>query len=304
MIESYQTIKAHGYHEARSQEWLENMYNNRARVGNSEEYIRRWASSSESARKTLRDEKRAVLDVQYGKGTEETLDIFLPPNRETGKRYPVFIFIHGGYWSALNKNDFSFIAPPLTAQNACVVVVNYTLCPATTVPAIVDEITRAIVWIHKNIGDYGGDPDRVTVSGHSAGGHLSAMMFNVDWRRYLPECNGQPFRNALSISGLFELEPIRFTPFLQLLNLTPEQVAQASPILLPAPDSGELYCVVGASESDEFIRQNGLLAEYWRHERVPVCEALPELDHFSIVDAVANPAMRLHQLIIQLLMRP
>lgn len=304
MTESYQTINARGYHDTRSREWLELMYNNRARVSNSEEYIKRWATSSALTRNDLSDKKSTELNIQYGNGVEETLDIFLPPDRTPGKNHPVFVFIHGGYWSALNKNDFSFIASSLTARGICVVVVNYTLCPITTVPAIVDEITRALVWINKNINNYGGDPDRVTISGHSAGGHLSAMMFNVDWQHYLPECKNLPFRNALSISGLFDLAPIRFTPFLQLLALTEEHVKQASPVLLPKPESGELYCVVGANESDEFLRQNNLLTEYWSHKRVPVCEALPGLDHFSIVDAITEPTARLHLLIMRLLEQP
>ena len=108
-------------------------------------------------------------------------------------------------------------------------------------------------------------------------------------------------RNALSISGLYDLEPIRRTPFLKDLNLTPEQVRQASPALLPRPSQGKLYCVAGGDESDEFLRQNLLIRQAWGEDVVAVCEALPGLNHFSVLEPLVKPSHRLHQLALELL---
>jgi arylformamidase len=108
-------------------------------------------------------------------------------------------------------------------------------------------------------------------------------------------------RNALSISGLYDLEPLRYTPFLaDSLRLTPEQVRQASPALLPAPQGCVLYSVVGGDESSEFLRQNWLIEQTWGQQAVPICEALPGLNHFSVLEALAQPGHRLHGLALEL----
>ena len=109
-------------------------------------------------------------------------------------------------------------------------------------------------------------------------------------------------RNALAISALHDLDPLMHTPFLQPdLRLTPEHVQQASPARLPAPAQGTLYSVVGGDESEEYLRQNRLIQEAWSPERVPVCEALPGLNHFSVLDALVQSEQRLHQLALDLL---
>ena len=158
----------------------------------------------------------------------------------------MLVFIHGGYWRALDKADHSFIAPALTQAGACVVVPNYTLCPAATIPQIALQMVEALAWTWRHIAEYGGNPQRITVAGHSAGGHLAALLLTCGWKDYAPDLPPDLIRNALSISGLYDLEPIRRTPFLSDLRLTPEQVQQASPALLPRPSLGTLYSVVGA----------------------------------------------------------
>lgn len=280
-------------------EWLERMYNNRARVPEHGAYFARWAA--ESAR--LRAEQRCRLDLPYGRGVNETLDIF--PARRRGA--PVLFFIHGGYWRSLDKSDHSFIAEPFIRQDVCVVVPNYALCPGTqaapvTIPDIALQMARALAWTWRYIARYGGDPARITVAGHSAGGHLAAMLLACRWTEVGPDLPAQAARNALSLSGLFDLEPMRLTPSFQAsLRLTPADVRRASPALWPAPKRGVLCSVVGAKESEEFLRHNALIAQAWGSRVVPVSEALPGCDHFSIVDALADPAHRLHGLAMQLL---
>ena len=242
--------------------WLDRQYNNRALVPEHAAHFERWASASLQARQGL----PCLLDVAYGHGAGETLDVFPAPRKAGRPPAPVLVFIHGGYWRSLDKSDHSFIAPAFVKQGACVVVPNYALCPAVTIPQIALQMTQALAWVHRHIGAHGGDPQRITVVGHSAGGHLAAMMLACQWSLVGEDLPDALVQNAMAISGVFDLEPLRHTAFLQdSLRLTPKQVRQVSPAGFAAPPlqegRGELVAVAGADESDEFVRQNQLIQD-------------------------------------------
>ena len=278
--------------------WLDSQYNNRAQVPDHGLHLSAWAEASA----LVRQGAAAGLDLPYGDGPAERLDVFPSTKQHRRGLAPVLVFLHGGYWRSLDKADHSFLAPAFTARGACVVVPNYALCPAVTIPDITVQMVRALAWVYRHIRDWGGDPARITVAGHSAGGQLAAMMMACEWSRAGPDLPAGLVRGALSISGLFDLEPLRHTPCLRdSLRLTPAQVRRASPANLPAPAQGCLYAVVGGNESSEFLRQNLLIQEAWGHPRVPVCEALPGLNHFSVLSALAQPRHRLHRLARELL---
>ena len=271
--------------------WLDRMYNNRALVPEHAEHFARWATDSAQARQG----HRYHVDLPFGTGPQDTLDVF-PARRPKGPA-PVMVFVHGGYWRSLDKSDHSFVAPAFTAKGACVVLTNYSLCPAVTIPDIVLQTAHALAWVYRNIAAYGGDPKRITVVGHSAGGHLAAMMLLCQWKALGADLPAQLVRKAMSISGLYDLEPVRRTPFLKdSLRLTPAQVRKASPALLPRPAKGILHALAGADESAEFIRHNQLIQDAWGKVRVPVSETLPGLNHFSVLEALAQPRHRLHRL--------
>ena len=216
--------------------WLERMYNNRALVPDHMDYLQRWARDSAQVRANV----PCVLDVAYGSGAGETLDVF-PSARTTGGPVPVLVFIHGGYWRSLDKSDHSFIAPPFTQAGFCVVVVNYALCPGTpeapvTIPHIVRQMEKALGWVWHHVAAHGGDPKRITVAGHSAGGQLAALLLTSVWPLIGDGLPDGLVRNALSISGVHDLEPIMHTPMYQtVLNLTEQQVLQCSPARLLEP---------------------------------------------------------------------
>ncbi len=274
--------------------WLDRMYNNRALVPDHVRHLTRWAA--DSAR--VRASERCELDLAYGDGPMETLDLF--PAADRGPA-PVLVFLHGGYWRALDKSDHSFLAPAFTRRGVCVVVPNYTLCPATTIPGIALQMVQALAWTWRHVARFGGDPSRITVAGHSAGGHLAALMLACRWPQVGRDLPAALVRNALSISGLYELEPLRHAPFLQDLRLTEADALRASPALMPAPAGGMLYSVAGGDESPEFLRHNALIQQAWGRQRVPICENLPGLNHFSVLEALADPAHRLNRLTLELL---
>ena len=153
-----------------------------------------------------------------------------------------------------------------------VVVPNYALCPAVTIEHIALQMVRALAWVWRHAARHGGDPQRIVVAGHSAGGHLAAMLLGCRWQQVAEDLPAQLVSGALSISGLFDLEPMRHTPFLQAdLQLTPASVRRLSPAFFPRP-KGKLLPLVGADESEEFLRQNQLIRDVWGPTAVPVCE--------------------------------
>ena len=274
-------------------EWFDAQYNNRARIPEHLEILREWADRSAAARAAL----PGTLDIAYGSDPGERLDLFTPE----APRAPVLVYIHGGYWRALDKRDASFVAAPFVAAGAFVVVPNYALCPAASIDAIVGQQRAALAWVWRHAAAHGGDPARIVVAGHSAGGHLAAMMLATDWPAIAPALPADLVKGALSISGVFELEPLRHAPFLAPdLHLDAVAAQRLSPIALPAPKQ-PLFALVGGDESEEFLRQNALIADIWGPVAVPVCEPVPGRNHMSVLRELAEPASRTHRLALRLL---
>lgn len=274
-------------------DWLDTQYNNRAGIPEHPQILARWARDSALAR----ENSAACLDLPYGDGAQETLDVF-PTARANA---PVLVFIHGGYWRALDKRDASFIAPPFVRAGALVAVPNYALCPAVTVEHIALQLVRALAWVHRNAHLYGGDPRHIVVAGHSAGGQLAAMLLCCRWPAVAPDLPARLVHGALAISGVFDLEPLRHAPFLKDdLKLTAASVSRLSPAYFPRPE-GMLYAAVGANESAEFQRQNRLIRKRWGAATVPVCETIAGTNHMDVLNDLADPRRRLHRLALELL---
>jgi acetyl esterase/lipase/AcrR family transcriptional regulator len=288
--------------------WYDDQYNNRGRIPEHPAILQQWFERSAQARARLSRD----LDVPYGSAPSERLDVFFPATPTQGA--PVLVYIHGGYWRALDKKDQSFVAAPFVQRGAVVVLPNYALAPAVTLAQIVLQMVQAVAWVWRHIGRYGGDPQRIVVAGHSAGGHLAAMLMACHWPDVAPAAadaaapgGDRPMpadvvKAALALSGVFELEPLRHAPFLSSdLNLSEADALRLSPASLPAPAQGRLLALVGGDESEEFLRQNELIRSAWGDARVPVCEAVPGRHHMNVLHDLAEPGRRVHELALGLL---
>jgi arylformamidase len=241
--------------------WLQAEYDNLARVPEHPAIIARWYAAAAAWRAAA---PLAELEVAYGPSERQRLDLFWP---NADRAAPIALFIHGGYWQKLEKAAFSHCARGLNLRGVAVAVVGYDLCPAVTLGEIVDQMRAVACFLRAR---HGGP---LLAMGHSAGGHLSAMLLA-----------GGEAQAALPISGVFELAPLRATRIGTALALDAAGAEALSPRFLPAPGR-PLHAVVGAAESDEFLRQTREFAAAWGG----AWDALPGLNHFTVLDPLADP---------------
>src|SRR5689334_13050192 len=266
---------------------LARLYDNRQLVPDHARYLSRWAEDSQVARSRM----TSHLDLRYGDMAGETLDLF-PARKGDGS---CLMFIHGGYWRALDKRDFSYLAPALVDGGISLAVVNYDLCPQVRMDEIVRQMLRASRWLWLRAEDYGMDPDRLYVAGHSAGGHLAAMLMCALWPVFDARLPKDLWKGALAISGLFDLRPLVYVDWLNSdLQLDESAALALSPAFMPPATRCPVMTAVGGEESSEFHRQNRLLRERWRAAFAGDI-AMPGRHHFSVVDALAEPQSALFQ---------
>jgi len=263
-------------------DFLDREYNPRLQIPQFADFFARWKSSALKARESL----KARLDLAYGPTSAETLDFFPAAQAES----PLLIFIHGGYWRALDKADFSWMAPGFVAAGISVAVVNYGLAPKTPVPEIVNQMRRACAWLHGNAPSLGFDRQRIFCSGHSAGGHLTGMMLATDWPALSPSLPKRLLAGALTVSGVFDLQPLTHVEFLcSDLGLDESAARAISPAFLPLHNDAPLLRAVGALESNEFHRQSRLIAAHWPSVVAGDLLDVPGCNHLSVCDALATP---------------
>lgn len=271
---------------------LDREYNNSGKVANAAHYLAWYPGESARTRETL----PARLDLRYGPRPGETLDVFLPEGRGP---WPVHVFVHGGYWRSFDKQDFSFVARGLQPAGVLVAVINYALVPTVDMDELVQQVRASVAWLHRNVGALGGDPGNITVSGHSAGGHLTAMLMATDWRSFagLP---ADVVKAGCGVSGLYDLEPIRLSYLNQTLGLTMETARRNSPVHLVPAAAGPLLLPVGEKEGDEYHRQTEWLAAAWRRRGLPVeVMDMAGHDHFSIITELGDPGSTLSRTILR-----
>ena len=268
------------YRDFATQQELDRQYDNVAAVPDCGAVVAGWAERSARARRGT----DCRLGVRFGPTRAEHLDVF-----PAGLGAPVHLFVHGGYWRRFAAADLSFVAPPLVEAGTAAVVANYALCPDVTMDEIVRQVRAAVAWTWANAATFGGDRDRITLSGHSAGGHLVAMALLTDWEAAY-DLPADVIKAALPISGLFDLAPFPYTYLQPALQLTWGQVRRLSPAGLALPASApRLDVVAGADETDELRRQSRDFAALWRAKGLPGRhEEVAGANHFTVLDVLAS----------------
>ncbi len=266
-----------------NRDFVEREYNNRDLVPDHPAYFARWERDSQFVRETL----PGALDLAYGSDARHRIDLF--PAKGSGR---LLVFIHGGYWRGLDKRFFSWLAASWVAAGVSVALPNYRLCPAVRIEDIVDDILAATNWLFAEGGRYGLGTERVLVSGHSAGGHLTAAIFAAPRTslRFDPE----RIAGGVPISGLFDFEPLPLFSGNADLGLDAAQVERLNLYGRTPTVGAPMVVAVGGAESSEFQRQSRLIAEAWKPQ-VKELLVLPDLHHFSVVDAFAERSNPLYE---------
>lgn len=242
---------------------LEAEYNNRARVPDHPAVMQMWRETAEVARAA-----RPPLEIAYGSGPRQVFDLF-----EAEPGAPIAVFLHGGYWQALDKSWFSGVAPALLAHGVSLAIPSYDLCPTVRLGEILREVRTAVDAVRARTGV------RPVVFGHSAGGHMAACMLS----------EGRASA-AMAISGVFDLRPLIGTSLNAALDLDEAEATALSPVFWPVPNGSTpggtvLDCIVGGDESSEFIRQSRVMAGRWSERGVETrLRILPGLNHFTVLN--------------------
>jgi arylformamidase len=274
------------------QEALDLQYNNRTKVPDFTQIVAGWKQRSEA----LRQSASLYPDLRYGAHERERLDIF-PANMPNS---PVLVFFHGGYWQAMEKDVFHFIVAGFLEHQVTVAMVNYPLAPEVTMDDIVSSCRRAMVWLYDHVVAFNGSPPRIYVSGHSAGGHLVAMLAATDWKQLGAQLPHDLIKGGCAISGLFDLTPIRLSYLNDVLGLDAATVQRNSPVDLVPNYQGRLIVAVGELESDEYHAQSRGLVRAWSEAKwslryLPVAGA----NHFSILEQFVTDRGALNKAILE-----
>jgi arylformamidase len=269
---------------------LDREYSPSATVASVDSYVAKWRKAGDRARRNLQN-----ACEHYGTHAEEVLDAF-PATRPDS---PVHVFLHGGYWRALSKDEASFYAEHIVSAGAAFVAVNYSLAPHVSLDAIVDQCRRSLLWVHRNAQTLNADPRRIHVAGHSAGGHLAGMLAVTDWAQAF-DLPPHLVRGACVVSGLYDMEPVRLSHVNGWLRLDREAAYRNSPIR-HIPALGCPMIVAWADgETGEFIRQSREFGEAWSDKGFD-CRLIDEANqnHFSVIELMGDPSSRLGRAVLE-----
>ena len=263
---------------------MEAQYNNRANVPEHPRLLAEWAEKSAAWEE---EAPRKALDIPYGDSDAELLDLFFADAADA----PVHMYIHGGYWQSNTRKSSSFVARPLVDAGAHVAVVDYGLCPEVTIDEIARQIRVALGWLWREAERFGGEPDNVTVSGHSCGGQLVGMAMATDWGNFADGLPRDLIKGGVSISGVFDLAPLVETTINDKVGMNLETARRNSPLFMAPATQAPLALYWGGDETAAFRWQSETMAESWGGKGVrTVAEAVPGANHFTVLTGMDDPA--------------
>ena len=246
-----------------------------------------WVGPAREYRHALGEAGHAKIDLRYGDGARNRMDLFLPATEPAG----LVVFIHGGFWLRLDKSYWSHLARGAVELGYAVAIPSYSLCPEIRIGGITLEVARAIDQAAELVAG------SIRLIGHSAGGHLATRMITVT--SPLPEEVRSRIVHTVSLSGLHDLRPLMHTAMNRQLNIDRQEAWRESPALLEPMQGARLTCWVGGAERSEFLRQNALLASIWKglSAETEVVEE-PDRHHFNVLDGLTDPHHPLTQTLL------
>jgi arylformamidase len=259
---------------------LETEYSPRVTVPDHAQIFARWARTAEDYRADMLESGKAELGLCYGDTQRQFIDLFLPA---AGESAPLAMFIHGGYWRAMDPSFHSHMARGLNERGFAVAVVGYDLVPMVTIADIIEQVRRACAFLWQRF------ERRLLVTGHSAGGHLTAAMVATDWQKLWPKVPSDLVPAGYAISGVFDLAPLVKTSMNQDFRLDDDEARRISPISWPVPPGRTLDAAVGDLESNAFKGQSRNMADAWRQAKAETRYTEMPGNHFTVIDALADP---------------
>ena len=259
---------------------LESEYSPRLSIPDHAEIFARWARTAEDYRAEMLKAGKAELGFSYGETSRQFVDLFFPA---AGEAAPLALFIHGGYWRAMDPSFHSHMARGLNERGFAVGVVGYDLCPVVTIADIIEQIRRACASLWQRFDR------RMLVCGHSAGGHLTAAMVATDWQKLWPKVPQDLVPVGYAISGVFDLTPLTKTSMNQDFKLDDQTAREISPIFWTVPEGRALDATVGDLETSEFKRQSRSMADVWRQRQAETRYGELPGNHFTVIDGLADP---------------
>jgi len=268
---------------------LDRNFDQRGWIPNALEIIGRHIERSRRTREKLRH----VADIRYGQHPDELLDYFPTAQRNA----PVHVFVHGGAWKNFTKSDYSFPAESFVAAGFHTAILNFSKLPTVRLPEMVEQVRRGVAWVYKNAAQYGGDPERLSLSAHSSGAHLAANALITNWAAF--DCPPDIVKAAACVSGPYDLAPVMLSARSSYVELDEDEVAALSvnrhTDRIPCP----VTIAYADGDTDEFRRQSQEFAKALRRSgRLADGKCFAGLNHFEIMEQFGEPESDLMRYII------
>lgn len=286
---------------------LETEYSPSSCVDDINVYINQYITLSKQNLCTAQQQKKVLENLQYGHSSNEVLDLFLPFDSNNCQK-KIHVYLHGGYWQELSKNESCFAANNFQQQGFHFAVINYSLAPEATLTEIVEQCRQATVWLYQHANEFGYDNNNIYISGSSAGGHLAMMLALTDWSKYLT-VESNIVKGICAVSGIYDLTPIAQTYINKPLQLTSQEIVENSPLLIALANNHaakkrlagcEIILAYGDNETDEFKRQTNAMKNALTTEKITVSSAeIPERNHFNVIVDLAELSSWLSEKVLQ-----
>jgi arylformamidase len=256
-------------------------------------YIRQYIDLSRDAKAEANTHHRLRSGLKYGETDTQCLDLYLPSGPS---RCKLMVYIHGGYWQELSKEESSFAATNFQQHGFHFAVIDYTLAPKARLTDIVEENRQAIAWLYSEASQFGYDPEEIFVCGSSAGAHLSMMMLQTRWSDYVANHKENIVKGVCAVSGIYDLQPLLSTYVNDALKMDASEAEANSPLLLPLPNAVPIIIAFGANETSEFKRQSQVMAERLRaHGFAVEYKQIDARNHFDVIVDLCDKSSWLSQ---------